>query len=124
MEVAVPVRVAPIYLRRRHHLYVNRAHVDENFSRRTMVVSRKPLRSQRRYQALDKGRKRGLVSNASALSTDLPPLRAQHRTVKTACSGLSDQHNQVSVVFSGVFDSMICLIPTDSSAGRSLGSCR
>ena len=70
MEVTVPVRVAPVYLRRRHHLYVDRAHADENFSRRTMVVSRKPLRSQRRYQALDKGRKRGLVSNASALSTD------------------------------------------------------
>lgn len=102
MEVAVPIRVAPIDLRGRHHLYVDRAHVDEELSRRTMVVSRRPLGSLRRCEALNKGQKHGLVSDNSSFATDLPPFRAQHRTVETTCSGLSDQRNQASAVFSGM----------------------
>lgn len=98
------IRVAPVHLHGRHHLNVNCAHGDENLSRRTMVVSteQEAAEGRGRYKALCKGQKRALVSNTSAFATDWRPATVQQRTVRTTCSGLSDQHNLVLAVSSGV----------------------
>lgn len=96
------VDMAPVDLRGRHHLNVNCAHGDENkLSRRTMVGEQE-AESRGRYQALEKGRKR-LLSQQYFCLCHRRPATVQHRTVRTTCSGLSDQPNLVLVVSSGVY---------------------